>query len=483
MRALTEDSMNTADRIYAASTSEEAETARLAEKLARQMEDDIASGEVPAGGMMGSLRELSERYAVGRAAVREAVGLLERRGLGRLRPGPYGGFIVARPDADTVSTELANYFRLAGTTLDQLRDARTAVDLTAAGIAAVRCKGGGKPALPSPGKARDCLDWHLQLRTQIAQLSAEPALELFCACTNELSLDFASGAGAAPDWPDEAGRIAAVLAAALADGDQAATVALAEQVDTALSRLLSGSDIESSPRPVIEQTQRLEDDRTLAALVARRIAAEIAEDASAGQRIGSEWDLCERYSVSRTTLRQAIRQLQDTGLVECRRGRGNGLVVRNQRGTGSIRLALAYLIGQHMDPLSAGTLLFQLNRFVPALAVSRAGPRQRQHLEVLLDTAQRSDPLDRYDLLRLVQGVSLLADSPILDLFSRCLAAYEARFHPFLIDRLPRDVQAEYFGLLRRLLDERRASDEAYMRTAKDSSAQVMLEMSRSRPI
>jgi hypothetical protein len=136
-----------------------------------------------------------------------------------------------------------------------------------------------------------------------------------------------------------------------------------------------------------------------------------------------------------------------------------------------------------MDPLSAGTLLFQLNRFVPALAVSRAGPRQRQHLEVLLDTAQRSDPLDRYDLLRLVQGVSLLADSPILDLFSRCLAAYEARFHPFLIDRLPRDVQAEYFGLLRRLLDERRASDEAYMRTAKDSSAQVMLEMSRSRPI
>jgi DNA-binding FadR family transcriptional regulator len=475
--------MKTADRIYAASTSEEEETARLAETLARQMEDDIASGEMPASGMMGSLRELSERYAVGRAAVREAVGLLERRGLGRLRPGPYGGFVVARPDAETVSTELANYFRLAGTTLHQLRDARTAVDLTAAGLAAVRCNGDGAPALPSPEEARSYFDWHLRMRTRIAQLSGEPALELFCACANELSRDFVAGEGASPDWTDEATGITAALRAALSDGDQAVAVASAEQLDAALSRLLAARNLDSSPEPAIERAQRLENDRTLAALVARRIAAEIAENGSAGQRIGSEWDLCERYSVSRATLRQAIRQLQDTGLVECRRGRGNGLVVRNQRGTGSIRLALAYLIGQHMDPLSAGTILFQLNRFVPALAVSRAGPRQRERLETLLQNAQRSDPLDRYDLLRLVQCVSLLADSPILDLFSRCLAAYEARFHPFLIDRLPRHIQAEYFGLLRRLIDERCASDEAYMRTAKDSSAQVMLEMSRSRPI
>jgi hypothetical protein len=136
-----------------------------------------------------------------------------------------------------------------------------------------------------------------------------------------------------------------------------------------------------------------------------------------------------------------------------------------------------------MNPLSAGTILFQLNRFIPALAVSRASPRQRAHLQTLLATAERSDPLDRYDLLRLVQCVSQLADSPILDLFSRCLAAYEARFHPLLLERMPVDIQSGYFALLRHLLDERNASDEAYLRTAKRNSAEVMLEMSRSRPI
>lgn len=84
--------MTIAEMIYSASTSEDAEPARLAERLARLIEDDIASESAAAGGVMGSLRALSERYSVGRAAVREGVALLERRGLGRLRPGPYGGF-------------------------------------------------------------------------------------------------------------------------------------------------------------------------------------------------------------------------------------------------------------------------------------------------------------------------------------------------------------------------------------------------------
>src|SRR5690606_22989276 len=99
------------------------------------------------------------------------------------------------------------------------------------------------------------------------------------------------------------------------------------------------------PLPAIE-TERQDGDRTLASIVARRIAADVQRGGGAGQRLGSEWDLCERYSVSRATLRQAIRQFEDSGLVECRRGRGNGLVVRDLKGTGSIKLVLAYLISR-----------------------------------------------------------------------------------------------------------------------------------------
>src|SRR5690606_13778368 len=123
------------------------------------------------------------------------------------------------------------------------------------------------------------------------------------------------------------------------------------------------------------------------------------------------------------------------------------------------------------DPLVAGTILFQLNRTVPALALSRANSAQREHLNERLDRARQQDPIDRYDLLKLVQCVSELADSPIIDLFSRCLAAYEARFHPALIERLPAGVQAEYFSLLRKLLDELDSEDAVSLVEAKRLSS------------
>src|SRR5690242_16486213 len=95
--------MNAAERIYNASTREDEEPARLAELLARRIEDDIASHRLPAGDALGSLRDLSARYSVGRAVTREAIGLLERRGLGSLRPGPCGGFIIKKPQSDAIS--------------------------------------------------------------------------------------------------------------------------------------------------------------------------------------------------------------------------------------------------------------------------------------------------------------------------------------------------------------------------------------------
>lgn len=472
--------MKTADKIYTASTSEDAANARLADRLARRIEDDIVSNNVPAGGAMGSLRELSERYSVGRAAVREGVALLERRGLGRLRPGPCGGFIVAQPDADTIATELTNYFRATCVTSDSLLDAREAVDLMAASLAASGYQSAVPSHLLTSLEEAEGLQCHLQVRCTLAQMSGEPVVQLFVTCLNDLTLEFAGFPAASP-WRDAATRHVTLLDEALMLGEADTAMVHAQSLNRDLARYLRGDEAQLA-RPVIE-AGRQDDDRTLAILVARRLAADISRNGRAGERLGSEWDLCERYSVSRATLRQAIRQLQDSGLVECRRGRGNGLVVRDLRGTGGIRLMLAFLISHQMDPKAAGTILFQLNRFIPALAVHRAGPAQRAQLRELLTRAQRKDPIDRYDLLRLVQHVSHLAESPIIDLFSRCLAAYEARFHPFLAERLPVSIQTDYFDLLSMLLDRPDPRDEAWLEWAKGESSQVMLEMSRNRPI
>ena len=474
--------MKTAEKIYSASTSEDTADARLAERLARQIEDDIASNNVPVGGVMGSLRELSEHYSAGRAAMREAVALLERRGLGRLRPGPFGGFIVAQPDAETIGQELTNYFQIAGVNRAQLMDAREAVDPLAATLAAMNAHAVSQARhLHAPLASDDGLGWHLKIRSGLATMGGDPVMSLIVQCLNDLSIQFASADTQPADWRSDAFQHSHALSEAVFGGDAAAARAELDALHVDLGGWLDQGDGPAAP-PTIE-TGRQEDDRTLAILVARRLAAEILPGAHAGQRLGSEWDLCERFSVSRATLRQAIRQLQDSGLVECRRGRGNGLIVRDLRGTGSIRLVLAYLISRQTNPKNAGTTLFQLNRFIPALAVSRASADDRARLEELLARAKASDPIDRYDLLALVQCVSQLANSPIIDLFSRCLAAYEARFHPLLVERLPAHMQAEYFDLLRMLLDRMAPGDASQLDWAKQESSRIMLAMSRNRPI
>lgn len=388
--------MNTAERIYVASACDGEPEARLAEELARRIEDDIAGLGMAPGASLGSLRELSERYRAGRSVVREAVGLLERRGLGRLRPGPCGGFILARPRPESIGAALAEHFRSIHIAPHQIEDAREALRLM------------------SQGTAED------------------PVSPLLALCVEGL------GAATREDGcamqPPDAGRQHALPA-------------------------------------------------TRAAAIARRLAEEIQRTRPAGTRLGSEWDLCERFGVSRLTVRQAIRLLQDSGLVECRRGRGNGLVIRDRRATGSIRLMLAYLIGEKLDPMAAGTLLFQLNACVPALAVARASLEQRQQLDAALARLEGCESFDRCDLLALVHLVSRLADSPVIDLFSRCLAAYEARFRDTLAARLPAATQAGYFRLVRRLLDRLAPGETAALPWARRESVACMMEMSRQRPI
>jgi DNA-binding FadR family transcriptional regulator len=388
--------MNTAERIYVASACDGEPEARLAGELARRIEDDIASLGMAPGASLGSLRELAERYGAGRSAVREAVGLLQGRGLGRLRPGPCGGFILTRPQPEYIGAALAEHFLSKRIAPHQIGDAREALEL-------------------------------------MSQSSCgDPVTPLLALCLAGLESGFRADAATAA--PRQVSRLAAAAG-------------------------------------------------TRAAEIARCLAEEIQRTRPAGTRLGSEWDLCERFEVSRLTLRQAIRLLQDVGLVECRRGRGNGLVIRDRRAAGSIRLMLAYLIGEKLDAMAAGTLLFRLNACVPALAVCRASVVQRQQLEFALARLEDCTSFDRCDLLGLVHLISRLADSPIIDLFSRCLAAYEARFRATLAARLPAAAQASYFRLVRRLLERLPPGDASQLAWAKRESMACMLEMSVQRPI
>lgn len=63
--------------------------------------------------------------------------------------------------------------------------------------------------------------------------------------------------------------------------------------------------------------------------VRRILAAEIASGQfEIGERFPTEKELCERFSVSRQTLREALRYLQDAGLLSRRRGAGTTVAAR-----------------------------------------------------------------------------------------------------------------------------------------------------------
>ena len=62
-----------------------------AAQLVDRIESSILSGELPAGTVLGSARDLGERYDVGQPVVREAFRMLECSGLARPRRGLGGG--------------------------------------------------------------------------------------------------------------------------------------------------------------------------------------------------------------------------------------------------------------------------------------------------------------------------------------------------------------------------------------------------------
>lgn len=67
---------------------------------------------------------------------------------------------------------------------------------------------------------------------------------------------------------------------------------------------------------------------TMAGSVAERLITAIAVGTySPGERLPPERELAERLSVSRVTIRQALQQVGELGLVEARRGRGGGTFV------------------------------------------------------------------------------------------------------------------------------------------------------------
>ncbi|MDE3101438.1 MAG: FadR family transcriptional regulator [Chloroflexota bacterium] len=111
---------------------------RASGEIVSQIEHAIFDGALRPGDRLESERELAEQFAVSRITVRDALRVLEARGLIRVKVGASGGAFVAETNLDQVAESISTMVRLRRMTLSELAEARTIVESAAAERAAVR---------------------------------------------------------------------------------------------------------------------------------------------------------------------------------------------------------------------------------------------------------------------------------------------------------------------------------------------------------
>ena len=150
-----------------------------------------------------------------------------------------------------------------------------------------------------------------------------------------------------------------------------------------------------------------------------------------GEKLPAERELSDLLGVSRTTLRDALAELQKAGYVEVRRGRSGGTYVSERR--------LAGLGGSaDLDPAEVNDVLTFRAVLEPAAASLAAkailSPRQRRHLLVALaDVAAAPAGLYRPKDARFHVAIAEVTGSPSL---VAAVADARARVSD-LLDRIP----------------------------------------------
>lgn len=96
--------------------------------VVEHIEARIASGNLAPGDRLPSERQLAAALKVGRSSVREALRVLDQRGLLDIRRGRRGGAYLREPSHRQTTAEMEMLLRFERLTLDQINDFRLAIE-------------------------------------------------------------------------------------------------------------------------------------------------------------------------------------------------------------------------------------------------------------------------------------------------------------------------------------------------------------------
>ena len=118
----------------------QAKQSRVFEDVIDQIQEAILRGDLKVGDRLPAERDLKEMFKTSRGTLREALRVLEQKGLITIKTGTNGGAIVKGPTTDQISESLTLLLRYEKVSLRDLAEFREGVEGMVTGLAAKRAK-------------------------------------------------------------------------------------------------------------------------------------------------------------------------------------------------------------------------------------------------------------------------------------------------------------------------------------------------------
>jgi DNA-binding FadR family transcriptional regulator len=156
-----------------------------------------------------------------------------------------------------------------------------------------------------------------------------------------------------------------------------------------------------------------------------------------GVRLGSTFDLCERYSIHRDVLRQAVRILESAGMAMSLSGRGKGILSQAPRPASMCRLISCHFAAHGLSPAAAMALYECISVEAIAKVAALATCAEIERIEHALSKAwsdfeSGSEEQLTNDIYELEESQLGILNNPLIDLFLRSTKAFPAWGYPLI---------------------------------------------------
>lgn len=383
--------------------------AKLPERVAALIQKDIVRRGWKVGEILGSEAELAARYRVGRWVMRQAISIAVRDGLVEIRRGRGGGLAVAAPALSAVGSAIRSYLEVAHVTPEDLLSARLVLEDLAIRLAAEKMDGARIEALrrvvrPPDGKASgDAIGTTLDILRELLLAADNAALLVFTFALAQVTMDLSVRHGVTNDELER--RAQAVIGirrrmieAVIAYDLQGAYRLLVEHLGITripaapVRRRMGDVRLMDLPRRFIREQGgevRTAPSTRAEGLTNRLLAEIVSRGWPVGTHLGTEGELLERYGVSRSLLREAIRPLERLGVVTMQRGRDSGLKVGEPDPRAIVKSAVLYLNHSRLSQAEAYEVQGALELEAASLIAQLPGPDHAAALARLEDLVGR----------------------------------------------------------------------------------------------